>query len=88
LQTEKEQNFLQRITACIWTNPGVGNLSRVTDQKLTPQGMASRTNFPSTLPLPLLLLNLGYLWNFNQINSWLFHNESPKCDIQCAFSYS
>ena len=50
--------------------PRVGNLSPVADQKQTQQDMAGRTNFPPTIPLPLLLLNLGNLWNFNQINSW------------------
>jgi len=37
------------------------------------QGMAGRTNFPPTIPFILLfmmLIKLGYLWNFNQINSW------------------
>ena len=49
---------------------GVGNLSPVAGQKQTLQGTAGRTNVPSTFPFPLLLLNLGNSWNFNQINSW------------------
>jgi len=52
--------------------PGVGNLSLVAGQKQTLQGMAGRTNFPSTIPFFLLFmmsLKLGNLWNFNQIHS-------------------
>jgi len=30
--------------------------------------MTDRTNLPSTIPFLLLLLNLGNLWNFDQIN--------------------
>jgi len=45
----------------------VDNLSLVTAQKQTPQGMVNRTNFPRTILFPLLLLHLGNLWNFNQI---------------------
>jgi len=48
---------------------GVGNLSRVAGQKQTLQRMAGRINFPPSIPVPLLLLNLGNLWDFNQINS-------------------
>jgi len=48
---------------------GVGNLSLVAGQKQTLQGMAGRSNIPPTIPFPLLLLNLGSLWNFNQITS-------------------
>jgi len=36
----------------------------------TLQGMVGRTNFPSTILFPLLLLDLGNLWNCNQIKSW------------------
>jgi len=52
------------------SSPGVGNL--VAGQKQTLQGIAGRNNFPPTTPFPLLfmmLLKLGNLWNFNQINS-------------------
>jgi len=35
---------------------GVSNLSQVAGQKQTLQVMASRTNFPTTIPFPLLLL--------------------------------
>ena len=38
--------------------------------KNTLHGMVGRTNFPPTIPFLLLLLNLGNLWNFNQINYW------------------
>jgi len=41
--------------------------------------MASRTNFPPTIPSPLLLMmliKLGNLWNFNQIDSWF--SQKPK----------
>ena len=50
------------------TSPRVGNLSQVAGQKQILQGTVGRTNFPPTLPFPLLSLNLGNLWNFNQIN--------------------
>jgi len=47
--------------------------------------MAGRTNFPRTIPFPLLLLNLGNLWDLIRLTPD-FHttvrNESPKCDIQ------
>jgi len=52
--------------------PGVGNLSLVAGQKQTLQGMAGRTNFPSTISFFLLFmmsLKLGNLWNFNQTHS-------------------
>jgi len=65
------------------SRPGIGNLSPVAGQNQTLQGMAGRTNFPPTIPFPLLLLNLGNLWNFNQINSWFsVCNGSPKCFIE------
>jgi len=41
-------------------------------QKQTLQGMVGCTNFPSTIPFPLLfvmLIKLGNYWNVNQINS-------------------
>ena len=50
-------------------NTGIGNLTLATSQKQTLQCMAGRTNYPPTILFPLLLLNLGNLWNFNQINS-------------------
>ena len=66
---------------------GVVNLSLVAGQKQTLQGMASRTNFPPTIPFPLLLLNLGNLLSFNQIDSdFAVRNESPKFDIQYIYS--
>jgi len=51
--------------------PGVGNLSRGAGQKQTQQGMAGRSNFPPTIPFPLLFMMLNFrdLWSFNQINS-------------------
>jgi len=63
--------------------PGVGNLSLVMGPKQTLQCMAGRTNFPPTIPFPLLfmmLLKLGNLWNFNQIKFLIFtvHNRSRK----------
>ena len=48
---------------------GVGNLTRVAGRKQTLQSTAGHNNFPPTIPFPLLLLNPGNLWNFNQINS-------------------
>jgi len=50
---------------------GVGDLSLVVaGQTQTLQGMAGRTYFPSTIPVPLLFMmsKLGNLWNFNQLN--------------------
>jgi len=47
----------------------VGKLFRVAGQKQTLQGMAAHTKFPPTIPFLLLLLNLGNLLHFNQINS-------------------
>jgi len=50
----------------------VGNFSLAVDQKQTLQGLAGRTNLPSTIRFPLLFmmsLKLGNLWKFNQINS-------------------
>jgi len=44
--------------------PRVGNLSVVASQKQTLQGMAGRTNFPQTIPFPLLfmmLVNLEFM---------------------------
>jgi len=52
---------------------GVNNLSWVAGQTETLQNMAGCTNFPLTIAFPLLfimLLNLGNLRNFIQINSW------------------
>jgi len=51
--------------------PGVDNLSLVAGQKQNLQGMAGRTNFPLTISDPLLfmILKLGNLWNFNEIDS-------------------
>ena len=52
---------------------GVGNLSRVAGQKLTPEALAGRTNFPPTIPFSLLYkmsVKLGNLLNFNEIHSW------------------
>jgi len=56
----------------VWCRTGIGNLSLVTGQTETLQGMWSRFNFPPTIPFHLLfmmLLKLGNVWNFNQINS-------------------
>jgi len=55
------------------SKPGVGNLSLVASQKQAVQGMTGCNNIPSTIPFPLLfmmLIKLGNLWNFNQINPW------------------
>jgi len=80
--------FISEETGRSWCKPGVGNLSQVASQKQTLQGMAGRTNFPSTIPFPLLLLNLGNSWNFNQINSWFsqFVMKAQKCDTEHIYS--
>ena len=61
-----------------------GNLSQQ-----TLQGMAGRTNFPPTIPFPVLfviLLNLGNLWNYNQITSWLPQFiKNGKYDVQYIY---
>jgi len=54
----------------VYTSGRLGTFSRVVGQKQTLQCMAGRNNFPPTIPFLLLLLDLGNLWNFNQINSW------------------
>jgi len=41
---------------------GVGNLSLVAGQKETLQGVASRINFPPTIPFPLLSWCCWNLW--------------------------
>jgi len=59
--------------------------------KQTLQRMAGRTNFPPTIPFPLLfmmLLKLGNLWNFNQIKFLILtvHNRSRKYKAQYLYS--
>jgi len=67
-------------------NTGVGNLTLAASQKQTLQCMAGRTNFPATILFPLLLLNLGNLWNFNQINSWssYFTTKTQRFICSCV----
>jgi len=65
-------NYAQLFIAERCCTPRVGNLSLVAGQIHTLQDMARRTNFPPTIPFPLLFvmfLQLGNLWIYNQINS-------------------
>ena len=66
---ESSQKDESRVHSNDSSYAGIDNLSRVAGQKQTLQGMAGRNNFLPMIPFSLLLLNLGKLWNLNQVNS-------------------
>jgi len=60
------------VEVILYNKTGDGNPSLVVGQKQILQGMAGHINFPLTIPFHMLfimLVKLGNLWNFDQINS-------------------